>query len=234
MKPYTYLLINLFSIILPLLCSFEHRIGYYKKFKGLFLGIFISGFIFIVWDIHFTDIGVWGFNPEYLTGIYIFNLPLEEWLFFICIPYASIFIYESTIFFLKSTFLDNKGVFIAKLLGALLIILGSIFFEKAYTATTFIFCGFFLSYLGWIEGSKFLGRFFFSYLIILVPFFIVNGILTGTGIKDQVVWYNDAENLGIRMGTIPVEDSIYGMLMLLIAVYMMEKFKKHPFNTSKQ
>jgi lycopene cyclase domain-containing protein len=64
----------------------------------------------------------------------------------------------------------------------------------------------------------------------LIPFFIVNGVLTGSWIDNQVVWYNDAENLGIRMGTIPVEDSIYAYSMILMNLYYFEylcsRFKK--------
>ena len=56
----------------------------------------------------------------------------------------------------------------------------------------------------------------------LIPFFIVNGVLTGSWIENQVVWYNNAENLGIRMGTIPVEDSIYAYSMILMSLFFFE------------
>ena len=58
----------------------------------------------------------------------------------------------------------------------------------------------------------------------LIPFFIVNGILTGTGIEGNIVWYNDAENLGIRLGTIPVEDSAYAFSMILLNLWLFFRF----------
>jgi lycopene cyclase domain-containing protein len=60
----------------------------------------------------------------------------------------------------------------------------------------------------------------------LIPFFIVNGILTGSFIDEPVVWYNNDENLGIRLFTIPVEDSVYAFTMILTVLVLTDYFHK--------
>ena len=63
------------------------------------------------------------------------------------------------------------------------------------------------------------GKLLRNYPIILIPFFIVNGILTGTGLEEPVVWYNDYRNLGIRLLNIPIEDVVYGFEMILLTIF---------------
>jgi len=70
------------------------------------------------------------------------------------------------------------------------------------------------------------GIFYISYFIILIPFMIINGILTGSVINEPIVWYNNAENLGIRFFTIPVEDFLYYFLMFEICYLAYEQIKK--------
>jgi len=74
---------------------------------------------------------------------------------------------------------------------------------------------------------RFMGRFYLSYAVILIPFFIINGILTGSWIDGEVVWYNNHENLNVRIGTIPVEDIFYGMLLIWLNVAVYEYLKQH-------
>ena len=94
MDRYLYLSINLFSIFIPIIFSFHPRLKFYKNFSSLFLGFLLMIPLFIIWDIWFTEKSYWGFNSEYLLGINIFNLPLEECLFFICIPFSCIYTYH--------------------------------------------------------------------------------------------------------------------------------------------
>lgn len=49
-------------------------------------------------------------------------------------------------------------------------------------------------------------------------------MLTGSLIDAPIVWYNDAENLGIRIFTIPVEDVFYGMGLVLLNILLTETF----------
>lgn len=220
---YLYLLLNIGTIAIPLSASFYSKANFSKTWKAFFPAMIITGVFFIVWDIWFTRIGVWGFNPRYLLGINIAHLPLEEWLFFFTIPYACVFTYFSLNHLIKKDYLKNYYKPITWFLIVILIIAGLINIGRYYTSTTFLVTAVFLLSQLILSKRDILSRFYMMYIITLIPFFIVNGILTGSGIDEQVVWYNNIENLGVRLGTIPIEDTIYGMLLLLMNVTIYER-----------
>lgn len=222
MGNYTYLLVDLGAISIPFLFSFHPRLRFDKTWSAFLFGCTITTIFFIIWDIIFTDWGIWGFTPKYLLGIDVVNLPLEEWLFFICIPYACVFTYHCLKILIKKDILGPYAKYISLALVLILVPVALFNLDKWYTSTTFLFLAAFLLAQLYLFKPSFLGRFYLSYLAILPFFFITNGILTGSGIEDQVVWYNDLENLGIRIGTIPVEDSMYGLLMLMMNVVLYE------------
>lgn len=221
MKPYTYLLIDFFTILIPFLFSFHPKLRFDKRWSHFFPAMIVVAIIFLVWDTYFTRIGVWGFNPEYLVGLYLFNLPIEEILFFICIPYACVFTYHCFQVLEVQPLPKQSGRSISIILIFVLGTLLAFNFGKFYTTSTFALLISTIIYLEWIAKTN-LTHFYFSYLILLIPFGITNGILTGSFIPNEVVWYNDSENLGFRLGTIPFEDIFYGMLLILWNVQLME------------
>ena len=222
----TYLVVNLASLTIPLAFSFEHRISFFNQWKYWLPAILVPGLVFIIWDVLFTVWGVWGFNLQYITGIHWLRLPLEEWMFFFCIPYACLFSYEAFKHLLPGTVNPGMSSWITSLLAGVLLAVALFNLDKAYTATTFVLLSLtLLFHLRWI-ASDYIGRFYLTYLFILIPFFLVNGVLTGAYLDKVVVWYNDNENLGIRMLTIPIEDTFYGMLLILSNVTIYEFLKK--------
>jgi lycopene cyclase domain-containing protein len=103
-----------------------------------------------------------------------------------------------------------------------------VFHDKTYTFYNFLGGGLLLMFVLLIVKPKYLSKFFLSYLIALIPFLLINGVLTGGMIDEPIVWYNSAKILNIRIGTIPIEDTIYclTMLLLTVLVYEFAKSKK--------
>lgn len=221
---FTYFLILTASLIGPLALSFDKKVAFYKKWKYLFPAMLLPALFYIAWDIFFTSKGVWSFNENYITGIKLANLPIEEVLFFFIVPYCCLFIYECIGAYFPSLKSKAFGNSILKLLAIALLITGIIFYNKYYTSWAFIFTALFITliYLFRNYFKTFNATVFVvAYLVILIPFLIVNGFLTAI----PVVLYNDVENLGMRIYTIPFEDIFYGMLLILMNVVIYEKLK---------
>lgn len=222
---FAYLLVNLCSIAIPFAFSFESRIAFYKKWKALLPALVIPAIPFLIWDSIFTSQGVWGFNEDHLTGIRLGNLPLEEILFFFCIPYACVFSYEVLNYFVKRDVLGKYARYGTTILAYMLVAVAFQSYDKLYTFTTAVLTFTFLLTHLVVLKKPYWSRLILTYLIIMIPFFITNGILTGTGLESPVVWYNDDENLGIRLMTIPIEDTLYGFLLFGLNVTIYERLK---------
>lgn len=218
----TYLLINFLTILFPVILSFDKRVRFYQSWKYIFPGLFISGLLFLFWDYLFTIYGVWSFNPDYIRGIYFLNLPLEEILFFVTVPFACIFIYECLNYYIKRDLLASVSVYITYVLIGLCAVLLVMYYDKVYSLITFGLLLVILLLAQFVFRSSYLSRFYLAYLVSLIPFYIVNGLLTSI----PVVLYNNEENMAFRVGTVPFEDHFYSMAMLLLNIMFFEYFRK--------
>ena len=217
-----YLLINFFTVFFPVILSFDKRVQFFKSWKYIFPGLMISGLLFLFWDHLFTGFGVWSFNPGYIQGLYILDLPVEEILFFITVPFACIFIYECLNYYIKPDILKPVSVYISYALMILCVVLLFKYYDRVYTLITFGLLLTILIFAQFVFKVQYLSRFYLAYIVSLFPFYIVNGLLTSI----PVVIYNDAENMAFRVGTIPFEDHFYSMAMLLMYIMFFEYFRK--------
>lgn len=221
--PWAYFYLHLFTFVPIFLLSFDKNVHYYKKWKFLLPGILIVGAFFILWDVFFTAKGVWGFNDAYFGGFTIFHLPVEEWLFFFTVPFACVFIYECLNFYVKKDLL--AAVEKPLTLGFIILFLatGFLFWGRLYTSTTFLITGFFLLFHFMFLDGSYRSRFYLAYLVSLIPFLMVNGVLTGGFTQQPIVVYNPEEYLDIRIISVPLDDAVYGFLLVFGVVTLYER-----------
>ncbi len=225
-----YLWINLGTFFFPLILSFDKKVHFYKKLKFLLPAILVVGAFFIAWDVYFTELGVWGFNNRYFDQT-LLGLPIGEWLFFLTVPYACVFIHECLICYFKKDWLQKWDRAITLTLVGLFAIIGLTHAFQAYTGWTFLLsAGFLLFHFLFIKNT-YRSRFYVAYLISIIPFILVNGILTGAFNEEPVVLYNNAHNLmsslGTRFITIPYDDFIYGFLLIMMNVTIYEGLRQY-------
>lgn len=224
MSLYAYLM--LFSFVGPFILSFDKKVAFYRWWPALFLGIFTNLILFVLWDWWFTANGVWSFNSDYVWPMRILQLPIEEWSFFIVVPYASIFIYACLKAYTKNTWWDSK-ISLFNLIFIAWCLFNVLFFsDRTYTlVNNLLALGLLLLQQFWIKG-RYMGYFWMAYFIHLIPFFIINGVLTGGATPSPVVAYNPLEIIGFRIYTIPIEDLVYALTCLLLPISVLEHFKR--------
>ncbi len=91
----TYMTVLILSGSVPLVLSFWPGLNFYQHYRGLVASISLIVILFGAWDIFAVYRGHWFFNPDGVWSLKIINLPVEEMLFFIVIPFCCIFTWEA-------------------------------------------------------------------------------------------------------------------------------------------
>lgn len=224
MIAYTYSLILFLTVIICFVASFDRRIKFNRHFLAFLKAAIVVAIPFIAWDIWFTAKGVWWFKTDYTLGVNIAGLPIEEWLFFIFIPFSCIFTYYCINQFFNLKWLsgfNNLIVFTTVIVCGVTALRHS---DKIYTLVTAIAAIVSILYIHFIAQKEWIGRVSFVFTILMLGFIPVNGVLTGTGLQTPIVNYNPNDFLGIRILTIPVEDAVYGYTQFLWVVYFFNYF----------
>lgn len=189
----------------------------------MIIAIVIPAVPFLLWDALVTGTH-WNFNPLYVSGIKIINLPIEEILFFITVPFACLFTWEMIIRRANQKQLNTSWL---RLMLYAALPAGIYFYTmgKQYTGLALAFL-FLANLLDQILKTRLLfdKRFYFYALLVIIFTLIFNGFLTWR----PVVTYGISYQLDFRIITIPVEDFFYGLSLIFMntSIYMM-LIRKH-------
>jgi len=222
--PYYYLAVMVLSIAFPFLLSFDKKVNFKQYFKYLIISLPAIALLFALGDVLYTYLGVWGFNEAYHLPYKIGGLPLEEIAFFLLVPYACVFIYEVLKAYVNLPKFQVSNNLVYVLVGGFLII-SLVFKSHLYTSVTFLFTAIIVALLN-RQRPTYTPYLFLAFAISIIPFVLVNGFLTGMFTPEPIVWYNNAENLGIRIFTIPLDDFSYSFNLLAMNIILLEELKK--------
>ncbi|MFO7796684.1 MAG: lycopene cyclase domain-containing protein [Promethearchaeati archaeon] len=217
-----YFWLNFAVIIGPLLLSFDKKVAFWRRWPPLLLSMLVVSTTFIIWDVIVTELGHWSFSEIYAGTLKILGLPIGEWVFFIAVPYATIFIYECVRAYTKDKKLRfSKYIFFTiGLIGILPLIF---FFKKGYTVLmgiVFLITMLLISLFGY---EKFTSKWTLVALILTyIPFLIFNGIFTYL----PIVLYNPDAIIGFRVISIPIEDFFYSFSLISLSMLFYFLFRE--------
>ncbi|AOL16487.1 lycopene cyclase [Sulfolobus sp. A20] len=182
-----------------------------RRYKALAFSILVSSIPFILWDIFATSIDSWSFNPYWIIGLKIINLPIEEILFFFVTPFACLMIYD----FVNIKIRDNKIPFVRRdkvLIVSIIVLVLDFFFRYfSYTFVDLIYFSASLILVEIFDEEMFKSTNYWVFVALTyIPFLVFDYFLTSL----PIVIYGPHSILGIRILTIPIEDAIYSLTMM--------------------
>ncbi|NTV30856.1 lycopene cyclase domain-containing protein [candidate division WWE3 bacterium] len=218
--PYAYLLIDLGILLVPLLLSLSLHNKYLQDLRAIIITILIVGTLFMTWGYIAYLRGHWDWNPEYIIGIRLLQIPVEEYLFFVATAFSCLFIWYAVI-----TLIPNQTVSLPRWWYVptiiMLITFYNFFTGKEYTQLALLICAIEIMYLHQTKWELITSIQFWIYCVLtFIPFLLFNFGLTSL----PILMYGEKFITGIRITTIPIEDFVYSFIMVTLYVVVFEKF----------
>jgi len=220
---YHFLLIDLLIAVFPLVLVYWKKTGFPGPWKAVFTAIAVSSGAFLAWEELFTRIGVWRFNEQYLTGIYIGTLPMEAYLFFFASAFSFLSLYHALPQLVPRNALGEVHISITWFFLVCTVFLGTYFYPKLYTSACFFLTAILLGLQLFVFKSTWPGRFYLAFFAILPLFLVLDFWLTGAFTDEPIVWHNGMECMGIDLFTAPLEDIVKLLLFLMLTTAIYER-----------
>ncbi|MGJ5724111.1 lycopene cyclase domain-containing protein [Brevibacterium sp. H602] len=95
MSAFEYLLLMGACVLITLPLELFFRARVYRRWRTVLWALVPVIVVFCLWDVVAIARDHWVYNPRFVTGIHLGNLPLEELVFFIVIPLCALLSYEA-------------------------------------------------------------------------------------------------------------------------------------------
>lgn len=95
MSAFEYLLLMGACVLITLPLELFFRARVYRRWRTVLWALVPVIIVFSLWDVVAIARDHWVYNPRFVTGIHLGNLPLEELVFFIVIPLCALLSYEA-------------------------------------------------------------------------------------------------------------------------------------------
>lgn len=99
MQGLTYLLVLGGCLLATLPLEIFLKAGVYRRWPRMLMAVLPVSAGFLIWDYLAVHAGWWWFDENYLTGLFVGSLPIEEILFFLVVPVCGLLTYEGVRFF---------------------------------------------------------------------------------------------------------------------------------------
>lgn len=219
---YLFLLIDLFNIPVAVIFSFLDKYSGGSGGKKFLSPVIISGTLFTLIGSYFTFLGVWQVSSNYTTGWHIGNLPVEEALYFFCIPFPLLFCFDYLTGRAKGPVKRWRGVdlaFIFCLANA------AVFFShKIFGFFVFALLASLLIIAKVIARVKWLSKFYMTCLYSFFPLLVIDNLLIGSLSGKPIIIFNNLAIIGIRIYSVPVEMIFYNMVLILVNLLLYAHF----------
>lgn len=94
MAQYEYLILMAACVAITLPLEFLLRARVYRRLPLMLPSVGVVLLVFGIWDVFGIARGHWTYNPEFITGIHLGIMPLEELVFFVVISLCALLSYE--------------------------------------------------------------------------------------------------------------------------------------------
>lgn len=209
-----YLLFDLLILAGPLALSLMPRHDFRARARSIAIATLAVAVPFVFWDSAVAG-SHWWFDARYTVGLELFGLPIEEVLFFVAVPYACAFSWETLLSGGKARATLSSWVYavpVLSLVAGLALLVGG---GPGYTGLTLVALGL-AGALDHILGTGLLRmRRYYAFAGLVTLF---TGVFNSYLTWRPVVHYGEVHQLGIRVGTIPIEDFGYGLALCTATV----------------